>query len=189
MGASRLDSLVRVEVTSAAELRKWLRANHRKTESVWLIRYKKSAGDRYLPYERIAEEVLCFGWIDGLARGLDEERSMLLLSPRKARSVWSKINKGRVAELIASRRMTAAGHAVIDRAKKDGSWDVLNDAEELVIPLDLAQAFLERPGATAAFEQISRSARKAYLTNLTMAKRATTRQKIIEQILLRVSGG
>lgn len=84
--SSMTKDLARVQVESRADWRAWLAANHGQTESIWLVSFKKVAGDRYLPYEDIVEEALCFGWIDSLGRVLDDERTMLLLSPRKTGS-------------------------------------------------------------------------------------------------------
>ena len=94
--------LEEVEVTSRAQLRAWLAAHADQTESVWIIRHKKAAGDCYLPYDDLVEEALCFGWVDSRPRALDAHRSMNLLSPRKPGSAWSKVNKARVEKLINS---------------------------------------------------------------------------------------
>ena len=82
-----------VEVTSRAQWRQWLTNNHTQTDSIWLVTYKKHTGSRYLPHDAIVEEALCFGWIDSLPRKLDADRTMLLLSPRRANSPWSKARR------------------------------------------------------------------------------------------------
>jgi len=85
-----------VEVTSRAGLRAWLQANHAISGSIWLITWKKAVPDRHVSYDAVVEEALCFGWIDSLPRKLDEDRTMLRLSPRKSGSAWSALNKARV---------------------------------------------------------------------------------------------
>lgn len=97
----KLDTLPRVEIQSRAEWRAWLQAHHATSGSIWFVNYKKSSGGPHVPYDDIVEEALCFGWIDGLVRSLDDRRGMALL-PRKPGSSWSKSNKERVERLIAA---------------------------------------------------------------------------------------
>lgn len=183
MAASRLDHLQRVQIESVADLRRWLERNHRQQESVWLVRFKKSAGPRYVDYAEIVEEALCFGWIDGLARALDEQRSMLLFSPRRPRSMWSRVNKRRVERLIAEGRMTPLGLAKIDEAKRSGSWDLLTASDNLAVPGDLARVFAKNGRATAAFHALSESMRRRLLGNLALAKGPETRARRIAHIV------
>lgn len=170
-----------VEVTSRAAWRNWLADHHQQPESIWLVTYKKHTGDRYLAYDAIVEEALCFGWIDSLPRRLDEDRTMLLLSPRQPKSLWSKLNKTRVAQLIANGLMMPAGIEKIQQAKADGSWIFLDDVEALVIPEDLAAALAENATAAKYFEGFSPSAKKGILQWIKMAKREQTRQQRIEK--------
>ena len=118
-----------VEVVSATELRDWLREHWDSSPGIWLVTYKKAAGSRYLPYDDIVREALCHGWIDSVVRGLDEQRSQLLLTPRKPTSKWSRSNKERVAELEASGRMAGPGRAVVEAAKASGTWTALDDVD------------------------------------------------------------
>lgn len=186
---AKLDDIPRVEITSRAQWRAWLRANHRLTSSIWLVRYKKSDPDRYVPYDDVVEEALCFGWIDGLVRGLDERRSMLLLSPRKPGSGWSRLNKQRVARLITAKMMTPAGQAVIDRAKADGSWSALDASEAGLVPPDLKKALAATLGASRQFAGFSESSRRAILQWINAAKKPETRaRRIAETARLAASG-
>jgi uncharacterized protein YdeI (YjbR/CyaY-like superfamily) len=183
MASSRLDFLERVQIAGTAELRAWLEANHTRPDSVWLVHYKKCVADRYVPYGDIVDEALCFGWIDGLTRALDAERSMLLFSPRKPRSVWSRINKDRVMRLIASGRMMPPGLAKIEQAKKDGSWDLLTAADNLIMPDDLAKAFAKNKRAARGFDALTESARRRFLGNLALVKGPDARRRRIQAIL------
>lgn len=176
-----LATLQRVEVTSRAEWRAWLAANHTQRESIWLVTYKKAAGDRYLPYDEMVEEALCFGWIDGQAQTMDELRTMRLLAPRKPKSIWSGINKGRVERLANTGLMTDAGMAKVEAAKRDGSWDALTDIENGVIPDDLAAAFARFPGAAQNFDAFPLSARRFVLGRIGLVKRPETRAKRVEE--------
>jgi uncharacterized protein YdeI (YjbR/CyaY-like superfamily) len=137
----------RVEITRRAQLRDWLAAHHSTSSSVWLVRWKKAHPKKHVPYDAVVEEALCFGWVDGLPRKLDADRSMLLLSPRKPGSAWSAANKARVARLQATGMMHAAGLAVISAAQADGSWSFLDDVERLEVPDDLAAALAAFPAA------------------------------------------
>jgi uncharacterized protein YdeI (YjbR/CyaY-like superfamily) len=128
-----------VQPATLAQWRRWLARNHARAEGVWLVAPKNSSGKSSLDYDQAVEEALCFGWIDSRTRALDAERRMWWMSPRKARSGWSKLNKERVARLAASERLAPPGLAKIAAAKKDGSWTLLDDVEALVIPPDLAK--------------------------------------------------
>lgn len=173
----------RVEVTSRAQWRAWLRANHRQAQSIWLITHKKHTGERHVPYDAVVEEALCFGWIDSHIRSVDADRSMLLISPRKPGSVWSALNKRRVAALTASGAMTKAGLAKIDAAKADGSWSTLDAIESLESPPDLAALLAENAPARRAYESFSASSRKAILQWILSAKRDQTRAKRIAEVV------
>jgi uncharacterized protein YdeI (YjbR/CyaY-like superfamily) len=176
------DDYEQIEVTSAAELRNWLNANHDTAPGIWLVTWKsRAAPERHLGYEEIVREALCFGWIDSKGRGLDAERTQLLLTPRKPRSNWSRPNKLRVAELIKAGRMQPAGLAVVEAAKKSGTWTALDDVENLIEPDDLHAALNSRPTARRHWDGFPRSTRRAILEWIGAAKRTETRQKRITE--------
>jgi len=162
--------------------RQWLQEHHAQLTSVWLVYYRKSAASATLSYNEAVDEALCFGWIDSTRRTLDNERYMQLFSRRKPRSVWSKINKEKVRRLILEGRMTPAGLDVVKTAKKNGYWNILNDAEALKIPADLSVALSTDKAALRFFNSLSRSDRKRILQWLLMAKRAETRQNRIQAV-------
>ncbi len=178
-----MDNYQRVEVTSREQWRNWLVDNHQQLESIWLVTYKKHTRDRYLAYDEIVEEALCFGWIDSLPRKLDSERTMLLLSPRRKGSYWSRLNKERVQRLVDLELMTLAGMAKVEQAQADGTWSFLDDVEALVIPDDLAKALAENPTASKYFENFSPSSKKGILQWIKQSKRETTRTKRISETL------
>ena len=175
------DSYEQVEVSSADELREWLKANHATSPGIWLVSYKKAAGDRYLAYEDIVRELLCWGWIDSKARSLDELRSQLLLTPRKPASKWSRPNKIRVAELEASGRMAAPGRAVVEAARASGTWTALDDVENLVEPAELKEALDARPEARRNWDAFPRSTRRGTLEWIAAAKRPSTRERRVTE--------
>ncbi|MBL0899668.1 MAG: YdeI/OmpD-associated family protein [Reyranella sp.] len=175
-----LDRLARVEVVSRAQWRAWLSRHHGQTESVWVVTWKKGRGP-HVPYGDIRDEALCFGWIDSRPARLDEDRSMILLSPRKPGSGWSGVNKARVAVLEAEGRMAAPGHAKVEAARRDGSWVALDTASALTIPSDLARALGEYPRAAERFAAFPPSARRGILEWIAAAKRPETRARRIAE--------
>jgi uncharacterized protein YdeI (YjbR/CyaY-like superfamily) len=164
-----------------AEWRKWLKQNHARAEGVWLITYKKAAGKPRFKYDEAVEEALCFGWIDSKPNKLDDERSMLWFAPRKSNTGWSKINKARAEKMIEAGRMTPAGLAKIEAAKRDGSWNALDTIEALEIPSDLEAALAASPIAQQHFDAFPRSTKRAILEWISNAKRPETRAKRVEE--------
>lgn len=178
--STKLDGLERVEVTTRTQWRAWLKKHHRRTEGIWLVRWKVATPAKHVSYAEVVDEALCFGWIDSLPRKLDAERTMRYLSPRKPRSVWSKLNKANIVRLEAEGRMTAAGRAKVDAAKADGSWNTLDAAEAVEIPADLARALDRRARSRIFFDSLSPSARKMLLTWIGSARTAETRKERIK---------
>ncbi|WP_234983472.1 YdeI family protein [Demequina sp. NBRC 110053] len=176
------DGRERIHPESAAEWRAWLAEHHRRTQGTWVVRWLAASGRESLTYEQLVRELLCFGWIDSTAGAIDADRSMLWCAPRKKGSMWSRVNKNRVAELESAGLIEAQGIAVIERAKADGSWTLLDDVEDLTVPEDLAAALAARPGAREHFDAFPPSARKYALTQLVLAKRPQTRAKRVTAI-------
>ena len=155
--------------------RSWLAKNHAKSAGVWLIFHKKSANKDRLPYADAVEEALCFGWIDATVRRIDDHRYRQWYCPRKAQSVWSKLNKARVEGLLAAGLMTPAGRAKVDLAKRNGQWSHLDAVESLDVPADFAKALRAARGARRHFDSLSPSGRKILLYRIHLAKRPQTR--------------
>lgn len=175
------DNFERVEVTSRADLRAWLLANHEQRQSVWLVTWRKAEPVRHLGYDAIVEEVLCFGWVDSLPRALDAERTMLLLSPRKPGSAWSAVNKARVARLEAAGLVHPAGQAKIEAARRDGSWSFLDDVDRLEIPDDLQVSLAAYPLARSHFDAFPPSTRRGILEWIKQARRPETRARRVNE--------
>lgn len=170
-----------IEVDSRPALRNWLSEHYEQTESIWLVTYKKHVKDKYVSYDEIVEEAICFGWIDSVARKLDGDRTQCLLSPRKPKSVWSRVNKLRVDKLLDQGLIQPCGQAKIDIAKENGMWTFLDDVEALIIPEDLAIQLNNNPVAKENFEAFSPSSKKGILQWIKMAKKADTRKQRIEK--------
>ncbi|MET0788173.1 MAG: YdeI/OmpD-associated family protein [Cellulomonas sp.] len=180
MAGSR-DDAPRVHAETVEEWREWLLANHATTAGAWLVSWRSITGRPAVRYELAVEEALCVGWIDSSGRTLDDERSMLWFTRRKSGSGWARTNKERIVRLEAEGRMTDAGRALIDAAKADGSWTLLDDVENLIVPDDLAAAFDRYPGSRAYFDAFPPSARRALLEWIVQAKREATRAARLDE--------
>lgn len=178
----KTDKFEQVEVTSAEQLRAWLEAHHTQSESIWLVTYKKHTGTRYIPHTQVLDEILCFGWIDGVARKLDDERTMQLMSPRRTQ-VWAKTYKDRAARLIAEGRMHPSGLHAIEESKRLGLWDAMADVDALIVPDDLATALQAQPSAHRFFMNAAISYRRNVLRWLKSGKTDKTRMKRIQMIV------
>jgi uncharacterized protein YdeI (YjbR/CyaY-like superfamily) len=170
-----------VQPESLAEWRAWLEHHHGRGTGVWLVTWRAGSSGPRIGYEEAVEQALCFGWVDSKGRSLDAERTMLWFAPRKRGSGWARTNKERIERLTASGLMAPAGLAVIDAAKADGSWTLLDDVENLVVPDDLAAAFDARPPAREHWDAFPRSVRRALLEWIVHAKRAETRARRIAE--------
>ena len=180
---SRFASLAQVYARDRAQWRAWLEANHATSPGIWLIFDKKSAGRERLPYGDAVEEALCFGWIDSLARPIDEAQYQQLFTPRKPTSVWSRPNKERVERLRAAGLLRPAGIAAIEIAHRNGSWSSRDAADALEIPPDLAKALDRARNARRNFDAFPPSSRRAYLYWVASAKRPETRVKRIRAVV------
>lgn len=169
---------------SQAVWRKWLEKNHLSKEAVWLIFYNKKSALKSITWSEAVDVALCFGWIDSKKVKINEETAHQFFSKRKPKSTWSKINKEKVEKLIEQGLMTEAGFKSIETAKQNGSWTILDEVEELIIPGDLEKAFEEYKGSKDYFLSLSKTTRKMMLASLVLTKRPETRQKRIDEIAL-----
>lgn len=178
-----------VEFASLADLRRWLGANHASSAGVWAVYPKVSKGESDLSWSGIVAECLCVGWIDSLPGKVDERRTRVYISPRKPRSGWSRRNKNIVEQLIADGRMLPAGLQVVEQAKANGSWSLLDASEDMVIPEVLAKALAEHPGAEEGFAAYPDGAKKAMLQWVYTAKREETKRTRAQIIAAAATAG
>lgn len=169
-----MDDAERLEPASATQWSDWLRAHHTQPRGVWLVSPRRAA-DRPFTYDEAVREALRFGWVDSTVRPVDEARSMMWFAPRRRGSVWTRINKGRVADLEAAGLMEPAGAAAVAAARESGMWTLMDDVEDCVVPDDLAAALDAHPGARAHWDSWSPSAQKMILTWIVLARRPETR--------------
>lgn len=183
MPAGFKQRLARVQPADRAAWRAWLQDHHASAPGVWLVSYKKDSGRPRLAYDEAVEEALCFGWIDSTANALDAERSMLLVTPRKPKSPWSRLNKQRVERLLAAGSIAPAGLAAIAVAKANGSWTAYDAIEDLRVAPDLQAALAAHPAAQERFAAFGGSAKKQILWWVESAKRAETRTRRIAAVV------
>ena len=166
--------------------RSWLEKNHRTFDEVWLIHYKKTSGKKNLNHFDAVEEALCFGWIDSKLKKIDEDRYILRYSPRKSKSVWSKINKETAEEMIIQGKMTQAGFDRIEEAKKHGLWNTAyTNLMKERLPSDLKTALKGKKKAWNNFQRFANSYRNTYIGWVKNAKTEETRHKRIGEVVKR----
>jgi uncharacterized protein YdeI (YjbR/CyaY-like superfamily) len=179
----KTENFIQVEITSANQLREWLLQNHTQKESIWLVTYKKEIKKKYVSVQEILDELLCFGWIDGVRRKLDEARTMQLISPRKVQH-WTKTYKDRFAKLEKEGRMTDAGRQSVAISKQNGLWHFMDDVDALIKPSDFSKALQENPPAMQYFDAFGASSKRFMLRYVKIAKTPSTREKRINEITL-----
>lgn len=179
----------RVHVQTIEQWREWLAEHHLAETGVWLVTWRRTTDLPAPSYEQQIEEALRVGWVDSTLRRLDDDRTMLYFARRRPGSGWARTNKERIARLESEGRMLPAGQAVVDRARADGSWTLLDAVEDLVVPDDLATAFDRHEGARQHWDGFPASARKQILGWIVQAKRPATRAERIEETARRASRG
>jgi uncharacterized protein YdeI (YjbR/CyaY-like superfamily) len=183
------DAAERLHVESRAEWRDWLAAHHETSEGVWLVVWKKTTGRARPTYEEQVLEALAVGWIDGQAKTVDDERTMMWFTRRTPKSPWSASNKQRVEQLESDGLMQPAGRAAIDEAKANGMWNVFDDAERLIEPAELAILLDVDPTARANWNAYPPSVRRSALSWIALAARDDTKSQRIASIVSDASKG
>ena len=163
--------------------RDWLSRNHSKEKSVWLIIYKKRSTTPSVYYSEAVDQALCFGWIDSKPNKRDDESYYQFFAKRNPKSKWSRVNKNKVARLTKLGLMEKAGLEMVALAKQTGTWDALNDVDQILIPEDLQKLFDNNKKAKKNFEAFPRSAKRGILEWILNAKRPETRQKRMEETI------
>jgi uncharacterized protein YdeI (YjbR/CyaY-like superfamily) len=169
---------------SPAEFRKWLTANHDKSDGIWLRIFKRSSDTPSITYAEALDEALCFGWIDGQKQKHDDKAWLQKFTRRRTKSGWSKINTEHAERLIRAGRMRAPGQAEVDAAKRDGRWKAAYDSpSNATIPEDFLAAVSKDKKAKAFFESLNKANRYAIAYRLQTAKKPETRQRRMDMIL------
>lgn len=169
---------------SAKAFEAWLKKNHATSDGLWLKIAKRGSNETSVTYPEAVEIALCWGWIDGQKKSLDDQYYLQRFTPRRARSVWSRINVNKVQALIDAGRMQAPGEAQVEAAKADGRWARAYDgARTSTVPEDLQAALEAEPAAKTFFASINASNRYAILWRIQTAARAETRARRIAQLV------
>ncbi|HEX3048023.1 MAG TPA: YdeI/OmpD-associated family protein [Bacillota bacterium] len=173
--------------TDRAKFREWLMENHSISNGIWLV-FGKTANSKTVKPEEALEEALCFGWIDGQIKSIDDTKYIKKFTPRRKGSKWSEKNRALATTLIAQRKMTDPGFAAIEQAKKDGAWDIpkaepISD-EQITILTELLKDF---EPAFSNFQKMSRSVRATYTALYLDAKQEETKKRRLTQIVSRLN--
>ena len=175
-----------VEFGNRLEWRRWLKEHHSRAKKVWLLIQKVGSTKRGLRYEEAVKEAMCYGWIDGKMRRLNDNEFVQRFTPRRRNSVWSRVNRDRVERLIEEGRMAEAGLKAVEEAKRNGRWDrAYTSREPPTMPDDLLEALREDPEAHGNFVGFPNSARFMYVHWINEAKRPETRARRISRVVER----
>ncbi|MEO0768927.1 MAG: YdeI/OmpD-associated family protein [Cyanobacteria bacterium J06649_4] len=166
------------------DLCKWLEANHASESELWIKIFKKHTKVPSVTWNDVVIETLCWGWIDGVKKSLGDEAYLQRITPRKARSNWSKRNREHVERLVSEGRMRESGLVHVRAAKADGRWEkAYAPASEMKVPADFLAALESRPEEKQFFETLNKSSRYAISYGLTTAKKAETRQRRFDKFM------
>lgn len=179
-----------IPFASQSDFEQWLEVNHATSTGLWLKIAKKESGHASVNYAQALDVALCFGWIDGQKNKFDAEYFLQKFTPRRARSMWSKINQEKVAVLIADGKMREAGLREIERAKADGRWAAAYESQSrITVPDDFQAVLNENPAAQLFFDQLNSVNRYAILFRITSAKKLDTRKQRIEKFIAMLNEG
>ena len=168
----------------------WLKQNHGRDDGVWLKFAKKGSGETTVTYAEALDEALCFGWIDAIVNALDEKFYLQKFTPRRKRSVWSRINTEKAEKLIAEGRMQPSGMAQIEAAKADGRWEQAYESpSNMKVHEDFKAALDKNVKAKQFFEQLSQSNKYAIYWRVQTAKKPETRERRIKQLVAMLARG
>lgn len=169
---------------SPSDFRKWLAANYRHSDGVWVRFFKKDSGEPSITYKEALDEALRFGWIDAQRQPCDKSSWLLRFMPRRPKSSWSRLNTQHAKRLIKARRMRPAGHAQINAAKKDGRWKAAYDSPSAsTIPADFLAALHKNKKAKTFFDSLNKANLYAISYRLQTAKKPETRHRRMKSIL------
>lgn len=179
-----------VAFRSAKEWTRWLAKNHASAGGVWLQFFKKSSGIVSLAYAEALDAALCHGWIDGQAKGHDEESWIHKFTPRRPKSLWSKRNREHVARLIKAGKMRRAGMKQVEAAKADGRWERAYDSPgTMILPEDFLKALARNKPAQKFFASLNKTNTYAITWRLQTALTSATREKRMRVILEMLARG
>ena len=184
----KTENFIKVEITTQQQLREWLQANYTQKESIWLVTYKKQWTNKYVSTQQVLDELLCFGWIDGVKRKLDEDKTIQLIAPRKVKH-WTKTYKDRYAKLEKLGVVTDAGKQSVLISKQNGLWNFMDEVDNLIKPPDFLKSLEENHPALTNFDGFGAASKRFMLRYIKIAKTEETRAKRIQEISLLAKQG
>ncbi|UCC28434.1 MAG: YdeI/OmpD-associated family protein [Candidatus Bathyarchaeota archaeon] len=173
-----------LHAVSRSEWRKWLETHYDTERTIWLVYYKKHTGKPSIAYDDSVEEALCFGWIDSIIKRIDNEKFARKFTPRKRNCSWSEVNKKRARKMMTEGKMTRAGRARIEEAKRNGEWfRVTPRRQELLVPSYMKKALATNQVALDNFSKLAKTYQQDYVGWITSAKREGTRKRRLRQAI------
>lgn len=163
--------------SSPEALCEWLQIHHATENELWIKIFKKKTGIKSVTWDDVVIEALCWGWIDGIKKSINDQAYLQRITPRKIKSNWSKRNRAHAERLISEGRMRGPGLTQVESAKADGRWENAYTASEMEVPADFILALEEKPQAKAFFQTLNKSHRYTIAYALIGAKKPETRQR------------
>ncbi|CAA0103199.1 Uncharacterised protein [BD1-7 clade bacterium] len=174
---------------SSTDLDQWLKHNHATESELWVKIFKKHTGIPSVTWNDVVIEILCWGWIDGIKKSMDDHAYLQRITPRKPQSSWSKRNREHVERLITERRMMEPGLVHVRAAKTDGRWENAYTSSEMEVPADFAAALESKPHAKQFYNSLTKSNRYVIAYGLISAKKPETRQRRFTKFLDMLESG
>ena len=187
---TKLNTIPIIEFKTAKTFETWIVKNHDNSNGLWLKIFKKDSGKKTISYAEALDTALCYGWIDGQKQAYDEQAWLQKFCPRKAKSIWSKINTGHIERLIKECRMRPAGLKAVEKAKADGSWEKAYDSPgKMTIPEDFLKELSKNKKAEATFMGLNKTNLFSIGFRLRTAKKQETREKRMKEIIEMLAKG
>ena len=177
------DLLRTMTFATSKDLSEWLKVNHATESELWVKIFKKKSGIQSVTWNDVVIEILCWGWIDGVKTSIDDQAYLQRITPRRARSNWSKRKTDHVERLISEDRMKEAGLVHVNTAKADGRWENAYVVSEMEVPEDFLAALENQPKVKLFFETLNKSSSYVIAYGLTSAKKPETRQRRFEKFM------
>jgi uncharacterized protein YdeI (YjbR/CyaY-like superfamily) len=179
-----------IEFKTAKMFETWLLKNHENSKGLWIKIFKKDSGEKTISYAEALDIALCYGWIDGQKQSFDDQAWLQKFTPRRDKSIWSKVNIGHVERLINEGRIRPAGFKAIEKAKTDGSWEKAYDSSsKMTIPEDFLKELSKNKTAEAFFKTLNKTNLFSIGFRLQTAKKQETREKRMKEIIEKLAKG
>jgi uncharacterized protein YdeI (YjbR/CyaY-like superfamily) len=187
---TKLSTIPTIEFKTAEIFEAWLEKNHDNSDGLWLKIFKKDSGKKTIIYSEALDIALCYGWIDGQKKGYNEHAWLQKFCPRRAKSIWSKINTGHVERLTTEGRMRSGGLEAVEKAKADGTWEKAYDSpSKMTIPEDFLKELSKNKKADIFFKGLNKTNLFSIGFRLQTAKKQETREKRMKEIIEKLARG